>query len=386
MSVVVQKFGGSSLSSIQQIKSVAQIIKRESENSRVVVIVSAMGATTNYLISHCREASNMLHNLSEYDSVLNSGENVSAGIMALCLEEAGMQAQSFQGWQVPILTNQNFSNALITKISVKKIKNCLNYGIIPVVTGFQGVTKHGRVTTLGRGGSDTTAVAIASALRASRCDIYTDVDGVFTADPRIVPGARLIPRLNYEEMLEYAVSGAKVLHHRAVEIAMRYKMPIRVMSTFSQTTGSIISGTMETAHIAGITYNKDVALIEILNLSLENKNDILLSVFSSGLNVNLIIDKNDGFKALILLHEINKFKPILAKYQHIILTDISIVTIIGVGVRNDPLITIKVFEVLQDMKLFPLYIDTSATKLSFAIREEYADKIIKTLHQKFNLA
>ncbi|HEY8192265.1 MAG TPA: aspartate kinase, partial [Alphaproteobacteria bacterium] len=267
MARLVLKFGGTSVAGTAEIENAAGKVAAElARGHEVAVVVSAMAGATNQLVEYCRAVS-PLHDAREYDAVVASGENVTAGLMAMMLQKRGIAARSWQGWQVPIICSEAHGKARIEEIRGEDIVNGMAKREVAVIAGFQGVTPKNRITTLGRGGSDTTAVALAAALKADRCDIYTDVEGVFTTDPRIVPGARKLSRISYEEMLEMASMGAKVLQTRSVEMAMKANVPVQVLSSFAEPAGSDLPGTlvtreediMEKEVVNGITYSKDEA-------------------------------------------------------------------------------------------------------------------------------
>jgi aspartate kinase len=246
MSLLVMKFGGTSVSDIERIKNAAGKVASEVQKGhKVAVVVSAMAGVTDQLINHCRAISPH-HNPREHDTVVSTGEQVVAGLMAMALQQRGLNARSWQGWQIPLRTDSSHGKARITHIDAGAIRKRIEAGEVGVMAGFQGVTEENSITTLGRGGSDTSAVALAVALKADRCDIYTDVDGVYTSDPRIVAKAHKLPRISYEEMLEMASLGAKVLQSRSVELAMRFRMPVQVLSTFDNAIGSELPGTLIT--------------------------------------------------------------------------------------------------------------------------------------------
>ena len=267
MAQIVAKFGGTSVSDLQRMRDIATTVKSEVEaGNQIVVVVSAMAGITNDLVALAREA-NPLHDAREYDSIVASGEQVSSGLLSLCLQEAGVSARSWQGWQIPINTDGVHGKARILGIDTEKIIKRLSENQVCVIAGFQGLSPENRITTLGRGGSDTTAVALAAALKADRCDIYTDVDGVYTSDPRIVTSARKLEKITYEEMLEMASLGAKVLQTRSVELAMSHKVPLQVLSSFTGMMGSVLPGTLVVAEeeiveqeiVSGVTYSRDEA-------------------------------------------------------------------------------------------------------------------------------
>jgi aspartate kinase len=275
MSLIVVKFGGTSVANVQKIEGAAAKVAQEvARGNKVAVVVSAMSGVTNQLVSYCNEVSE-LHDAREYDVVVASGEQVTSGLMAMALQKQGVKARSWMSWQLPITTDDVHSKARINSIQTDELLNRLNAGEVAVIPGFQGLTESNRVTTLGRGGSDTSAVAIAAALKADRCDIYTDVDGVYTTDPRIAPKAKKISRISYEEMLELASVGAKVLHSRSVEIAMKQNVALQVLSTFEEAIGSDLPGTlvtreediMEQQLVTGVAYTRDEAKVTLIGCS-----------------------------------------------------------------------------------------------------------------------
>jgi aspartate kinase len=273
-STLVLKFGGTSLADTARIEKAADKVAAEmARGHRVAVVVSAMAGVTNQLVKYCQDIS-MIHDAREYDAVVASGENVTAGLMAIALQKRGINARSWQGWQVPVLCDDMHGRARVMDVDAAEVRRRLENGEAAVIAGFQGVSERGRITTLGRGGSDTSAVIIAAALGADRCDIYTDVDGVYTTDPRIVPQARKLEKISYEEMLEMASLGAKVLHIRSVEMAMKRDMPLQVLSSFEGAIGSDMPGTlvtrekdiMEQEVVNGVAYSKDEARIMLIGV------------------------------------------------------------------------------------------------------------------------
>ncbi len=263
--MIVQKFGGTSVSDIKKIEHVADIIcdTKKSSQTSVIVVVSAMSGATNQLLTYFLQY-NSKSSYREYDALLSTGENITTALLAIILNHKGIKARSFQGWQVPIYTDDSYSEAKITRINKSKINECLLNEIVPVVSGFQGIYED-NITTFGRNGSDITATALAAAFSANYCNIYTDVDGVYTTDPRLVENVSIIDKISYKEMLEMAYSGAKVLHPRAISIAMRYNIPIKVMSSFSKNKGTLITNiTMEELAVKSITVNNDLAFCQII--------------------------------------------------------------------------------------------------------------------------
>ena len=299
MALIIAKFGGTSVADIERIERAASKIVREVERgNRVAVVVSAMAGVTNQLVEYCSSVSSS-YDAREYDTVVSSGEQITAGLMAMMLQKLGVQARSWLGWQIPIQTDDYYSKARVTNINTDEISNRLTQGEVVVVPGFQGLSSQGRITTLGRGGSDTTALALAAALSADRCDIYTAVDGVYTTNPRIVPAARKIDKISYEEMLELASLGAKVLHSRSVEIAMKHDVPLQVLSSFNDEIGSDLPGTLvtreedivEQQHVTGVAYTLDEAIVTLLGVP--DVPGVATQVFSplaeAGVNVDMIV-------------------------------------------------------------------------------------------------
>jgi len=417
MAVVVMKFGGTSVANIERIRNVAQHVKREVDaGNSVAVVVSAMAGTTNQLVSWVREAS-LLHDAREYDAVVASGEQVTAGLLAIVLQSMGIKARSWQGWQIPIETDLAHGAARIQKIDAPKFRERVESGEVAVVTGFQGVEPtHGRIATLGRGGSDTSAVAIAVALEADVCDIYTDVDGVYTTDPRIVPEARRLSRISYEEMLEMASLGSKVLQTRSVELAMVYGLKLRVLSSFAapdsimpvssdsaQDIGTIVCSEeeiMEGQIVSGIAYAKDEAKVTILKV--EDKPGIAARIFGplaeAGVNVDMIVQNVtpdgahtdmtftvDAGELPRALQVLEKVKGDLGTFEVRSSADVVKISIIGIGMRSHSGVAAKMFKILSDKGINILAISTSEIKVSVLIDSDYAELAVRTLHEGFGL-
>jgi len=417
MAVVVMKFGGTSVANIERIRNVAQHVKREVDaGNSVAVVVSAMAGTTNQLVSWVREAS-LLHDAREYDAVVASGEQVTAGLLAIVLQSMGIKARSWQGWQIPIETDLAHGAARIQKIDPPKFRERVESGEVAVVTGFQGVEPtHGRIATLGRGGSDTSAVAIAVALEADVCDIYTDVDGVYTTDPRIVPEARRLSRISYEEMLEMASLGSKVLQTRSVELAMVYGLKLRVLSSFAapdsimpvssdsaQDIGTIVCSEeeiMEGQIVSGIAYAKDEAKVTILKV--EDKPGIAARIFGplaeAGVNVDMIVQNVtpdgahtdmtftvDAGELPRALQVLEKVKGDLGTFEVRSSADVVKISIIGIGMRSHSGVAAKMFKILSDKGINILAISTSEIKVSVLIDSDYAELAVRTLHEGFGL-
>ncbi len=404
MSIIVQKFGGTSVADLARIEKIVPLIKTEQQyGHQVIVVVSAMAGVTNQLITLCNGVSNLKTNsqLAEYDTALCSGEMVTASLLALKLQEEGINARSVLAWQLPILTNDNYSKALVKNLTINLLFDCIEQKTIPIIAGFQGITANNRLTTLGRGGSDTTASLIAVAMKAERCDIYTDVEGVFTADPRIVPKAKKLSQISFEEMLEFASCGAKVLHPRSLEIAARYNMPIRVLSSFSElnlANGTIITSKdkiMESRKITGITSNKN--LLKLVIYSNNNQlgfNQLCHLITDNNIHLELMENSQIGKECSFItqLSDKNKLQHLLDNLKNtnqitnfIIDSQISIVSIIGYGIKNDyRLISIILTELEKDNIIVKM-IQISEIKISILIKDIDNEKIIRHLHQLFEL-
>lgn len=399
--IIVQKFGGTSVGSDERINAVANIIKNATKESKVIVVVSAMSGETNRLIKLAKSFSDN-PNRREFDALISTGEKVSASLLAMALEANGVKAKSFSASQISMKTTNHHSKARIVDVDGKKILSTLNEGIVPIITGFQGVTENGDVTTLGRGGSDTTAVAIAAQVDAARCDIYTDVDGVYTTDPRVVPEARKLDSITMEEMLEMAGQGAKVVQIRAVEFANKYKVPVRVLSSFEEGEGTLISlkeGNMENALISGIAFKKDQTKFTLHSvadtpgiahkiLGPVNDKDISVDVIVQNVSVN---GKTD-FTFTVDSEEEEKVKSILENeksgldYADLLIdANIAKVSVVGAGMRSHAGIASKAFEALSSEGINIQVISTSEIKLTLVIEEKYLELAVRSLHKAFNL-
>ena len=406
MARIVMKFGGTSMAGMERIRNVAARVKREAEaGNEVAVVVSAMAGETDRLVQMCREAA-PLYDPREYDVVVASGEQVTAGLLAITLQGMGLNARSYMGWQLPIRASGHAA-ALIEGIDVAVLERVFEDKGIAVIPGFQGVTTEGDLATLGRGGSDTSAVALAAAMKADRCDIYTDVDGVYTTDPRIVPKARKLDFVTYEEMLELASVGAKVLQTRSVGLAMRYGMPIQVLSAFEDRPGTLIGGEdaiegqkMERNLITGIAHDRNEALVTLVDLP--DRPGVVAAVFGplaqAGINVDMIVQSvrsagnesdlaftvpnaslTHAVAALEKVREEVGFKQILTNM------DIAKVSAVGVGMRSNAGIAAKMFEALAERRINILAITTSEIKVSVLIPEEYTELAVRVLHSAFGL-
>ena len=406
MARIVMKFGGTSMAGIERIRAVANRVKREAEaGNQVAVVVSAMAGETDRLVQLCKEAA-ALYDPREYDVVVASGEQVTSGLLAITLQGMGLNAKSYMGWQLPIRASGH-SAALIENIDVDVLERVFDEEGIAVIPGFQGVTSEGAVATLGRGGSDTSAVALAAAMKADRCDIYTDVDGVYTTDPRIVPHARKLDMVTYEEMLELASVGAKVLQTRSVGLAMRYNMPLTVLSSFEDKPGTMIvgddaieEGEMERNVITGIAHDKNEAMITLTGLP--DTPGTVAAIFAplaeANINVDMIVQSvpRAGEPSVLtftvptasLAHsvaELNKVKSSIGFSE--ILTDTNVVKVsaVGVGMRSNAGIAAKMFQTLADRGINILAITTSEIKVSVLIPEEYMELAVRVLHTAYGL-
>ncbi len=417
MAVVVMKFGGTSVANVERIKTVARHVKREVDaGNKVAVVVSAMAGATNQLVGWVNEASE-LHDKREYDAVVASGEQVTAGLMAIVLQSMGVKARSWNGWQIPIETSDAHGAARILNIPGDKLRAAIEGGEVAVITGFQGIEpESGRIATLGRGGSDTSAVAVAVALNADVCDIYTDVDGVYTTDPRIVPKAQRLPKVSYEEMLEMASSGSKVLQTRSVELAMVHGMRTRVLSSFVApdampavrvdslddvgTTVCSEDEILEQQVVSGIAYAKDEAKITVLKVA--DKPGVAASIFGplaeASINVDMIvqtvssdskqtdmtftIQASDLPRALDVLKAAQKD---IGHFEILSSADVAKISAIGVGMRSHAGVAAKMFKALADKGINIQAISTSEIKVSVLIDAAYAELAVRTLHSLYGL-
>ncbi len=397
------KFGGTSLRDVTRIKAAAVIIKREvSKGNSVIAVVSAMAGTTNKLIKIVKEI-NSSYDLSEYDMVLSTGEQMSAGLLAIALQTIGVEARSWAGWQIPIKTDEYFTKASINDINKEKISEDLKSRKVSVVAGFQGITEKSRVTTLGRGGSDTSAVAIAASFGAKRCDIYTDVDGVYTTDPRIVKNAVKLDYITYEEMLELASQGAKVLQTRSVALAMNYNVKLQVLSSFDNQPGTMIvneENNMEKTKISGIAYSSNEAKVTIYNVI--DKPGQAAKIFGAladqAINVDMIVQSStlDGTATditfTVLETDLRHAKSIIKKMKNEIkFTDlledskVTKVSVVGSGMRTKPGIAKTMFETLANNNINIQVISTSEIKISVLVSSDYSELAVRALHQAFAL-
>lgn len=402
MALIVQKFGGTSVGNPERIKNVARhVTKAKIGGDDVVVVVSAMGGETDRLISLAREVSSSPDE-REMDMLLSTGERVTIALLAMALQDMGYKARSFTGRQVGIITNSAHTKARIERITAERVHEALAEGIIPIVAGFQGIDEKSDVTTLGRGGSDTTAIALAVALKADFCDIYTDVDGVYTTDPNIVSSAKMLRKISYEEMLEMASLGAKVLQTRAVEFAMKYDVPVRVRSSFNENSGTLVTREekdMEQVSVSGVTYDRNQARITIIGVP--DKPGIAYKIFGTVANDNIVVDmiiqntgqggltdisftvpRTDLDKAVKIVKEI--ITGIGAKGIEV-KDEISKVSIIGVGMRSHSGVAAKMFGTLAKEGINIMMISTSEIKISCIIDSRYTELAIRALHDSFGL-
>ena len=415
MPLLVMKFGGTSVADLDRIRNAAQKVKREVERGYdVIVIVSAMSGKTNELVGWVEQTS-PLFDAREYDAVVSSGENITAGLMALTLQEMDVPARSWQGWQVPINTTAAHSAARFISIPRDNIDRKFGEGMkVAVVAGFQGVAEDGRITTLGRGGSDTTAVAFAAAFDAERCDIYTDVDGVYTTDPRITSKARKLDRIAFEEMLELASLGAKVLQTRSVELAMRYKVRLRVLSSFEDTdenSGTLVCDEdeiMESKVVSGVAFSRDEAKITLVTV--EDRPGISAAIFAplaeGGVNVDMIVQNisekdyedhpgsvtdmtfscpiNQVERAKKAMEDARKAGHI--QYDDLVVeTDVAKVSVVGIGMRSHAGVAARMFRALADENINIKVISTSEIKISVLIDRKYMELAVQALHDAFEL-
>ena len=399
--IIVQKFGGTSVGSVERIDAVAEIIKEASKSKKIIVVVSAMGGETNRLVKLAKHFDKD-PDKREFDALVSTGETVSSALLAMALQSKGIKARSYSASQISMRTTDSYSKAKILDVDADKILNTIKDNTIPIITGFQGVTAGGDVTTLGRGGSDTTAVAIAAQVGAERCDIYTDVDGIFTTDPKVVPNAKKLDSITMEEMLELASQGAKVMQTRAVEFANKYNVPVRVLSSFNDGSGTLISQkdeSMENSVVSGIAFQKDQvkftlhgvgdtpgtafkilgpisdAEVEVdvivQNVSVDGKTDFTFTVASEDQDVvNKVFEtsKND------------------IQYKDLIVnSDIAKVSLVGAGMRSQTGVASRAFKALSENDVNIQIICTSEIKITMVIDEVLVDKAVQVLHEEFEL-
>lgn len=407
MARIVVKFGGTSVADTTRIENAAEkVVAEVRRGNQVTVVVSAMAGVTNQLVDYCSSIS-PLHDAREYDAVVASGEQITSGLMALALQKRGVNSRSWTGWQVPIICDEQHGRARITDINPENLSAAMEAGEVAVVAGFQGISEKGRITTLGRGGSDTTAVALAAALDADRCDIYTDVNGVYTTDPRIVQQARKLDRISYEEMLEMAALGAKVLHPRSVELAMAFNVPVQVLSTFDPEIGSDMPGTlvtkeediMEKQIVNGVAYNRNEAKVTVRNVP--DVPGVAANVFGpladAGVNVDMIIQnispdgkttdmtftvpRSDLMRAQDVLSKVASLKGIEVRTAN----NVAKVSVIGIGMSSHSGVAQTMFKALADKGINIQVITTSEIKISVLIEEDYTELAVRSLHAAYGL-
>ncbi len=399
--IIVQKFGGTSVGSTERIAHVAKIIEAATKNSKVIVVVSAMSGETDRLIELSKSFSST-PNKREFDALISTGEKVSASLLAMALESEGISAKSYSASQISLRTTSQFSKAKILDIDKQRMQKILEEDNVPIITGFQGITEGGDVTTLGRGGSDTTAVAIAAAVDAKRCDIYTDVDGIYTTDPNVVPSAKKLEQISMEGMLELSGQGAKVIQIRAVEFANKYRVPVRVLSSFSEGTGTMINlddNNMEDAEISGIAFQKNQTKVTftavedtpgiaskilgplsdadiqvdviVQNVGIEGKTDFTFTIDSD--------EKSLLDRVVPIIQESINYKDILIDNK------IAKVSIVGVGIRSHAGVASKAFRALAEHNINIGMISTSEIKMTIVIAKNDLEKAVRVLHDEFEL-
>ena len=403
MARIVQKFGGTSVADIERIRNVALRVKREVDlGNEVAVVVSAMAGVTNQLVNWTTEISR-LHDAREYDVVVATGEQVTSGLLALALQDLGVDARSWIGWQIPLKTDDMHGNARIEAIDVSQLIERFTRGQVAVIPGFQGIGPDNRITTLGRGGSDTSAVALAAAINAHRCDIYTDVDGVYTTDPRIVAGAQKIDRITYEEMLEMASQGAKVLQTRSVALAMRHNVRLQVLSSFADVPGTLVvdeDEIVEQRTVSGIAYSPDEAKITLRRV--KDRPGVAGGIFGSladaSVNVDMIVQnvtedgettdltftvgRSDLDRAVAVLEGLKgeiDFADMIAD------PTVAKVSVVGVGMRSQPGVAKTMFQTLAEKGINIQVISTSEIKVSVLIASDYTELAVRALHTAYGL-
>ncbi|NKC29916.1 aspartate kinase [Falsiroseomonas selenitidurans] len=402
MARIVMKFGGTSVADLDRIRNVAGRVKREVEaGHEVAVVVSAMSGVTNQLVKWCQELS-PLHDAREYDTVVATGEQVTIGLLAIALQTIGVDARSWQGWQVPIRTDNAHGQARVDSIQGALLIERMRQGQVPVVAGFQGVGPDNRVTTLGRGGSDLSAVAIAAAVQADRCDIYTDVDGVYTTDPRIVPRARKLEKISYEEMLELASVGAKVLQTRSVELAMKQRVRVQVLSSFADKPGSLVvdeDEIVEQPIVSGIAYSRDEAKVTLRRVP--DRPGIAASVFvplsAANVNVDMIVqnlgaDGTTDMTFTVGRADLPRARDLLEKqaaaigYEAMLADpDVAKISVVGIGMRTHAGVAATMFRTLSEKGINIQVISTSEIKVSVLVAADYTELAVRALHTAYGL-
>ncbi len=400
MALIVKKFGGTSVSNIHNIRLVSDIIRKESiAGNKVVVVVSAMGHTTDQLLEYISEISSDSYN-AECDVILSSGEQITSGLLALMLQKNGIRSRSFAAWQIPIISDHIYGRSSILNIDTSILNNAINENTIPIIAGYQSINEHLRITTLGRGGSDTSAVAVAIALQADRCDIYTDVNGVYTADPNIVSNAQFCKSITYDEMLELASMGAQIMHNKAVEIAMLNDLKLRIRSTFNTENDKYTELTKNqfntnANNITGVTSTQNESQISII--SAPDSPEILSNIFKvldhNNININMIVKNYDAFGMMNIIITtkdadlafitLNNHKKMI-QFQSLSKDEnIAIVSIVGSGMMSKPGIANKMFECLYQNAVKVHAISTSEIKISVIIPKDKVNEIVLSLHEVY---
>ena len=402
MARIVMKFGGTSVADLDRIRNVARRVKREVDNgNQVAVVVSAMSGVTNQLVKYCSDLS-PLHDAREYDAVVATGEQVTSGLLAIALQDIGVDARSWQGWQIAIGTDTAHGKARIQSIDGSELMRQMDSGRVAVVAGFQGIAPDNRITTLGRGGSDTSAVALAAGLKAERCDIYTDVDGVYTTDPRIVPKARKLSKISYEEMLELASVGAKVLQTRSVELAMNERVRVQVLSSFSDLPGTMVvdeDEIVEKENVSGIAYSRDEAKITVRRVP--DRPGIAATIFGAlaeqNVNVDMIVQNVAADGTTDMTFTVGKadlarahaaLGGIKSQIEYGELMEdpnVAKISVVGVGMRSHAGIANTMFRALADKAINIQVISTSEIKVSVLIAAEYTELAVRALHTAYGL-
>ncbi|MBX6744526.1 MAG: aspartate kinase [Acetobacteraceae bacterium] len=402
MARIVMKFGGTSVADLDRIRNVANRVKREVEaGNEVAVVVSAMAGVTNQLVKWCQDLS-PLHDAREYDTVVATGEQVTIGLLAIALQTIGVDARSWQGWQIPVRTDGAHGKARVEAIEGAELIRRMQMGQVPVVAGFQGIGPDNRVTTLGRGGSDLSAVALAAAVQADRCDIYTDVDGVYTTDPRIVPRARKLERISYEEMLELASVGAKVLQTRSVELAMKQRVRVQVLSSFEDKPGSLVvdeDEIVEQPVVSGIAYSRDEAKVTLRRVP--DRPGVAASVFGAlakgNVNVDMIVQNIGADGSTDLTFTVGKADLARARdllgqaqaelgYEALLADpDVAKISVVGIGMRSHAGVANTMFKALAEKNINIQVISTSEIKVSVLVGAEYTELAVRALHTAYGL-
>ncbi|MFL2707869.1 MAG: aspartate kinase [Gammaproteobacteria bacterium] len=399
--IIVQKFGGTSVGSVERIDAIADIIINAAKSNKVIVVVSAMAGETNKLVSLAKHFGEN-PDKREFDALISTGETVSSALLTMALHSKGVKARSYSASQISMKTTSTYSKAKILDIDSSKILEVIDNDTIPIITGFQGVTETGDVTTLGRGGSDTTAVAIAAQVKAKRCDIYTDVDGIFTTDPKVVPNAKKLDSITMEEMLELAGQGAKVMQTRAVEFANKYNVLVRVLSSFNEGSGTLISledKGMENALVSGIAFQKDQAKVTLHGVedTPGTAFKILGPISDAEIEVDVIVqnvsvDGKTDFTFTVPNEDQDLVKKIIesirqdVKFKDLIIdSDIAKVSLVGVGMRSQSGVASKTFKALSENDVNIQIISTSEIKITMVINKDLVDKAVQVLHEEFEL-